>query len=143
MKKFIHDFKEFISKGNVLDLAIAVVIGNAFNAIVSSLVNDVIMPLVGIIIGGIDFTNIKITYKTSSIMVGNFIQNIINFLIIALSIFVMIRVFQKLSHKKKEEPPKEEPPKREEVILLEEIRDLLRKEEQHPKEGPDKPHKKK
>ena len=127
MKKFIHDFKEFISKGNVLDLAIAVVIGNAFNAIVTSLVNDVIMPLVGIIIGGIDFTGIKITYKTSSIMVGNFIQNIINFLIIALSIFVMIRVFKKLSHKKKEEelPP---PPKSEEVLLLEEIRDLLKKE---------------
>ena len=141
MKKFIHDFKEFISKGNVLDLAIAVVIGNAFNAIVSSLVNDVIMPLVGIIIGGIDFTNIKITYKTSSIMVGNFIQNIINFLIIALSIFVMIQVFQKLSHKKKEEAP--EPPKREEVILLEEIRDLLKKETPRPKEGHEKPHKKK
>ena len=125
MKKFIHDFKEFISKGNVLDLAIAVVIGNAFNAIVTSLVNDVIMPLVGIIIGGIDFTGIKITYKTSSIMVGNFIQNIINFLIIALSIFVMIRVFKKLSHKKKEELPPP-PPKSEEVLLLEEIRDLLK-----------------
>ncbi len=141
MKKFIHDFKEFISKGNVLDLAIAVVIGNAFNAIVTSLVNDVIMPLVGIIIGGIDFTGLKITYKTSSIMVGNFIQNIINFLIIALSIFVMIQVFQKLSHKKKEEAPL--PPKREEVILLEEIRDLLRSDAPSPKEGPEKPHKKK
>ena len=127
MKKFIHDFKEFISKGNVLDLAIAVVIGNAFNAIVTSLVNDVIMPLVGIIIGGIDFTGIKITYKTSSIMVGNFIQNIINFLIIALSIFVMIRVFKKLSHKKKEEELPPPPPKSEEVLLLEEIRDLLKK----------------
>ena len=128
MKKFIHDFKEFISKGNVLDLAIAVVIGNAFNAIVTSLVNDVIMPLVGIIIGGIDFTGIKITYKTSSIMVGNFIQNIINFLIIALSIFVMIRVFKKLSHKKKEEELPPPPPKSEEVLLLEEIRDLLKKQ---------------
>ena len=128
MKKFIHDFKEFISKGNVLDLAIAVVIGNAFNAIVTSLVNDVIMPLVGIIIGGIDFTGIKITYKTSSIMVGNFIQNIINFLIIALSIFVMIRVFKKLSHKKKEEELPSPPPKSDEVLLLEEIRDLLKKE---------------
>ncbi len=143
MKKFIHDFKEFISKGNVLDLAIAVVIGNAFNAIVTSLVNDVIMPFVGIIIGGIDFTDIAITYKTSSIMVGNFIQSIINFLIIALSIFVMIQVFQKLSHKKKEETP---PPKREEVILLEEIRDLLRKttgSKEEAKEHPEKPPKKK
>ncbi len=128
MKKFIHDFKEFISKGNVLDLAIAVVIGNAFNAIVTSLVNDVIMPLVGIIIGGIDFTGIKITYKTSSIMVGNFIQNIINFLIIALSIFVMISVFKKLSHKKKEEELPPPPPKSEEVLLLEEIRDLLKQQ---------------
>lgn len=128
MKKFIHDFKEFISKGNVLDLAIAVVIGNAFNAIVTSLVNDVIMPFVGIIIGGIDFTGIKITYKTSSIMVGNFIQNIINFLIIALSIFVMISVFKKLSHKKKEEELPPPPPKSEEVLLLEEIRDLLKQQ---------------
>ena len=127
MKKFIQEFKEFIAKGNVLDLAFAVVIGNSFNAIVTSLVNDVIMPLVGIIIGGIDFTGIKITYKTSSIMIGNFIQNIINFLIIALSIFVMIKVFTKLSHKKKEEelPP---PPESKEAVLLEEIRDLLKKQ---------------
>ncbi len=126
MKKFIQEFKDFISKGNVVDLAFAVVIGNSFNAIVTSLVNDVIMPLVGIIIGGIDFTGIKITYKTSSIMVGNFIQNIINFLIIALSIFVMVKVFTKLSHKKKEEELP--PPESKEAVLLEEIRDLLKKQ---------------
>ena len=86
MKKFLGEFKEFISKGNVLDLAVAVVIGNAFNAIVTSLVNDVIMPFVGIIIGGIDFSNIKITLGDSSIMIGNFIQNIVNFLIVAFSV---------------------------------------------------------
>lgn len=137
MKKFIHNFKEFISKGNVIDLAIAVVIGNAFNAIVTSLVNDVIMPLVGIIIGGIDFTGIKITHGTSSILIGNFIQNIINFLIIALSIFIVIQVFNKLNHKRKheEEPPK--PPKREEIVLLEEIRDSLRDEKKKPHPKPD------
>ena len=132
MKKFFNDFKDFISKGNVIDLAVAVVIGNAFNAIVTSLVNDIIMPFVGIIIGGINFTSIKITYGTSSILIGSFIQNIINFLIIALSIFVVIQVFSKLSHlrKKEEDDLKEklppEPPKKEEIRLLEEIRDLLK-----------------
>ncbi len=127
MKKFIHEFKKFISKGNVIDLAIAVVIGNAFNAIVTSLVNDVIMPVVGIIIGGINFTSLKITYHNSSILIGNFIQNIINFLIIAMSIFIIIQVFNKLAHKKKEEEKPEVPPKKpDDILLLEEIRDLLK-----------------
>ena len=125
MKKFLEEFKKFIAKGNVLDLAIAVVIGNAFNKIVSSLVDDVIMPLVGVIIGGIHFEGIKITVGNASIMVGSFIQNIVDFLIVALTIFIVVKIFNKLS-KKKEEEKKEEPKKTDDIKLLEEIRDLLK-----------------
>ena len=120
MKKFLEEFKKFIAKGNVLDLAIAVVIGNAFNKIVSSLVDDVIMPLVGVIIGLIQFEGIKITVGNASIMVGSFIQNIVDFLIIALTIFIVVKLFNKLSKKK------EEPKKPDDIKLLEEIRDLLK-----------------
>ena len=125
MKKFLEEFKKFIAKGNVLDLAIAVVIGNAFNKIVSSLVDDVIMPLVGVIIGGIHFEGIKITVGNASIMVGSFIQNIVDFLIVALTIFIVVKIFNKLS-KKKEEEKKEEPKKTDDIKLLEEIRYLLK-----------------
>lgn len=130
MKGFLKEFKDFISKGNVLDLAVAVVIGGAFNAIVTSLVNDVIMPLVGIIIGGIDFSGIKITLGNANIMVGNFIQNIVNFLIVAFTIFVVVKAFNKIQEKakKKEEKKEAEAPKKsDEVLLLEQIRDLLKK----------------
>ena len=130
MKDFFKEFKEFISKGNVLDLAVAVVIGNAFNAIVTSLVNDVIMPLVGIIIGGINFSSIKITVGSADLMVGNFIQMVVNFLIVAFTIFVVVKSFNKLQQKakKKEEKKEEEKPKKpDDIVLLEEIRDLLKK----------------
>ena len=130
MKKFFGEFKEFISKGNVLDLAVAVVIGNAFNAIVTSLVNDVIMPLVGILIGGINFSTIMITLGDAHIMIGAFIQNIVNFLIVAFTIFVVVKAFNTLQAKtKKKEQKKEEAPKKaDDIILLEEIRDLLKKQ---------------
>ena len=129
VKEFYDDFKKFISKGNVVDLAVAVVIGNAFNKIISSLVNDIIMPLVGVIIGGIDFTDIKLTIGSESILFGSFIQNIIDFLIIAFSIFLVIKLMSKLSRKKdvKEEKKEEAPKKADDIILLEEIRDLLKK----------------
>ena len=128
MKKFLNEFKQFIAKGNVLDLAVAVVIGNAFNKIVTSLVNDVIMPIIGIIIGGIHFETIKITFKDSSILIGSFIQNIVDFLIVAFTIFVVIKAFNKLSSfKKKEEKNKvKEEKKPDDILLLEEIRDLLK-----------------
>ena len=130
MKKFFGEFKEFISKGNVLDLAVAVVIGNAFNAIVTSLVNDVIMPLVGIIIGGINFSTIMITLGDAHIMIGAFIQNVVNFLIVAFTIFVVVKAFNALHAKtKKNEEKKEEAPKKaDDILLLEEIRDLLKKQ---------------
>lgn len=130
IKGFYDDFKKFISKGNVVDLAVAVVIGNAFNKIITSLVNDIIMPLVGVIIGGIDFTDIKLTIGSESILIGSFIQNIIDFLIIAFSIFVVIKIMSKFQRKKeeiKEELKEEEAPKKtDDIVLLEEIRDLLK-----------------
>ena len=130
MKKFFEEFRTFISKGNVIDLAVAVVIGNAFNAIVSSLVDDIIMPLVGMLIGGIDFSDIKVTLGDANIMFGKFIQNIVDFLIVALTIFIVVKAFNALQEKtkKKEEKKEEAPKKADDVLLLEEIRDLLKKQ---------------
>ena len=129
MKKFISEFKEFISKGDVMSMAVGIIIGGAFTAIVNSLVGDVITPLLGIIIGGIDFTGIKITVGGAELMVGNFIQAIIVFLLTALVIFWMMKVFNRVFATKKAEPevPAEpEPaPVPEDVQLLREIRDLL------------------
>ncbi len=130
MKKLIDEFKKFIMRGNVIDLAVGVVMGNAFSKIVSSLVNDIMMPIIGIIIGGHDFSNLSITVGTAKIMYGSFIQNIIDFLIIAASIFVFIKIINDLMHKKEEtkeeEAKKEEPAKpSEEILLLREIRDSL------------------
>ena len=87
MKKILNEFKKFISKGNALDLAVGVVVGGAFSKIVSSLVNDVIMPLIGVIIGGIDFTNLSLKVGEATVNYGMFIQNIIDFLIISFCIF--------------------------------------------------------
>ena len=126
MKKILVEFKEFISKGNVIDMAVGVVIGSAFSKIVSSLVNDVIMPLVGIIIGGLDFSSLTITIKDSSINYGLFIQNIVDFLIISACIFTVVKIMNKFKKKKEEEPTPTETP--EDIKLLTEIRDLLKKE---------------
>ena len=126
----LREFKEFISKGNVLDLAVGVVMGSAFSGIVTSLVNDIIMPLVGLLIGGIDFSGMKATVGKASIMYGNFIQNIVNFLIIAMSIFVFIKFINRLSKKVKKEEEKQEAEEKKEdpqTKLLEEIRDELKK----------------
>lgn len=127
MKKLINEFKEFISKGNVIDMAVGVVIGSAFSKIVTSLVNDIIMPLVGIIIGGLDFTSLSIKIKDSEILYGSFIQNIVDFLIIAACIFTVIKIMNKFKKQKPVEVPKPvETP--EDIKLLTEIRDLLKKE---------------
>ena len=126
----LKEFKEFISKGNVLDLAVGVVMGSAFSGIVTSLVNDIIMPFVGLLIGGIDFSKMKATVGKASIMYGNFIQNIVNFLIIAMSIFVFIKFINRLSKKVKKEEEKqgaEEKKEDPQTKLLEEIRDELKK----------------
>ncbi|EPY2276488.1 large-conductance mechanosensitive channel protein MscL [Clostridium sporogenes] len=129
MKKIIKEFKEFAVKGNAMELAVGVVIGGAFGKIVTSLVEDIIMPLVGLLIGGIDFTSLKFSMNLSgktvvSIKYGNFIQAAVNFLIISFSIFLFIKLINKF--KKKEEEVKEEPKISNEEILLTEIRDLLK-----------------
>ena len=124
LKKNASDFKKFISRGNVVDMAVGVIVGGAFGKIVTSLVNDVLMPLIGVLLGGLDFTELSIKVGDASIAYGNFIQTIFDFLIIAFCIFLMVKLFERL--KKKEEPKKEEPKKSDEVKLLEEIRDLLK-----------------
>lgn len=120
----LKEFKKFISRGNVLDLAVAVIIGGAFGKIVTSLVNDILMPIIGVILGGLDFTTLILTVGESQIMYGVFIQNIIDFLIISLSIFVFIKIITKFNPPKKEE--EKAPVKSDEVVLLEQIRDLLK-----------------
>ena len=121
----LQDFKKFILKGNVLDLAIAVVIGAAFAAIVTSLVKDIITPLIGILLGGIDFTGLVLKVGDAKVMYGNFIQSIFNFIIVALAIFMFVRILMKFQ-RKKEEVVEEGPAIDAKEALLSEIRDLLK-----------------
>lgn len=136
---FWADFKAFAMKGNVIDMAIGIVIGAAFGKIITSLVNDLIMPALGGLLGAFNFTDLKVVLCQAvmngeevvqpavTLNYGNFIQEIVNFLIIALSIFLVIRSFMKLRKKKEEEPAAPAPaPKPDDVVLLEEIRDLLK-----------------
>ena len=136
--KLISEFKEFISRGNVIDLAVGVIIGGAFTSIVNSLVNDIFMPVIGGIMSGINFTDLKIRIPAAiegmedvTIMYGNFIQAIVNFLLIALVVFLFVKAINKVRRKEeKAEEAKEaaEPPKpSDEVLLLREIRDELKK----------------
>ena len=149
MKKYFKEFKAFAVKGNVVDLAVAVIIGGAFGKIVSSLVADIVMPFIGVIVGGLDFTSWKIVLKQAvagingaaavpavTMNVGIFIQNIFDFLIIALSIFFMVKILGKIKNrliteeeedKKKEETPA---PLSKDQELLIEIRDLLKEKQQ-------------
>lgn len=127
VKKVGADFRKFISRGNVVDMAVGVIIGGAFGKIVTSLVNDVLTPIIGVFLGGLNFSELSFGLKDAQINYGLFIQTIVDFLIIALCIFAMIKFFEKF--KKKEEPKKDEPPKKsDEVLLLEEIRDLLKEQ---------------
>ncbi len=128
MKKFLDEFKAFISRGNVIDMAVGIIVGSAFTAIVNSLVKDLIMPIIGLITGGIDFTALSFGWKGAQIAYGNFIQAVISFLIIAFVVFCMIKLIS-LFQKKKEDPAEEPAPAEpsEEVLLLREIRDSLKK----------------
>ena len=134
-KKLFEDFKKFISRGNVIELAVGVIIGTAFGKIVTSLVNDVLMPFIGAIGGGVDFSELSVQIGDSTIKYGAFIQNIIDFLIVAVCIFVLTKIIEGLNGKKEETIEKVEEvvevKKDEHLIILEEIRDLLkeRKEE--------------
>lgn len=128
--KLVKEFKTFAMRGNVIDLAIGIIIGGAFGKIVSSVVSDIIMPPVGLLVGGVNFTDLKIILKEADPAVtlnyGNFLQVVFDFVIIAFAIFMMIKAINAAKTKEEATPPP--PPKpSEEVILLKEIRDLLKK----------------
>ena len=125
MKKFVQEFKEFISKGNVITMAVGIIIGSAFTAIVNSLVNDIITPLIGVILGGMDFSGMVLTVGKESLLIGSFINAIISFLLTALVLFMIIKTFNRIQ-REKEVAPKEPAPTPEEIQLLQEIRDLLK-----------------
>lgn len=127
----ISEFKDFAVKGNMVDMAVGIIVGGAFGKIVSSFVEDVLMPPIGMLLGGVDFTDLGITLKQAAegaeavvLRYGSFIQTVIDFLIIAFAIFIVVKWINSLK-KQQEEAPPPEPPKQE--VLLEEIRDLLRK----------------
>jgi large conductance mechanosensitive channel len=124
----IKEFKAFISRGNVIDLAVGIIIGGAFGKIVSSLVGDVVMPIVGIILGGLNFSTLSAKVGEATIAYGAFIQSVVDFLIIALCVFMIIKLINKFRKKKEEEPAKspEPPAPSKEELLLTEIRDLLK-----------------
>lgn len=126
----LKDFRDFAMRGNILDLAIGVVIGAAFGKIVSALVDFIIMPLVGILTGGIDLTkSLQFGFGDAQIQIGAFLQSIIDFIIIAFSIFIALRLLSKLNRKKKEEIEESKPTVDTKEELLKEIRDLLKKEQ--------------
>ena len=120
---YILEFKSFISRGNVVDMAVGVIVGTAFSKIITSLVNDILMPLIGIILGGLKFNSLTFTVLGVKVAYGSFIQTIVDFLIISFCIFMVIKLFE--NFKKKEETVAVV--KSDEVLLLEEIRDLLKK----------------
>lgn len=134
MNPILKEFRDFINRGNVIDLAVGVIIGGAFNKIISSLVNDLIMPVVGIILGGIDFTNLEITIpnflggsSAAHLRYGNFIQNVVDFLIVAFCVFIFIRIINKFTVKKEAEAAKEPTTDEKILTVLEEIRDQRKK----------------
>ena len=127
---FCNEFKDFISRGNVLDMAVGVIVGSAFGKIVTSLVDNILMPLIGVIIGGYDFSNLAIKVGNAQIKYGIFIQNIIDFLIVALCLFIVVKTLNRLNEKvKKEKQEKENKEVKidENLVVLKEIRDLLKK----------------
>ena len=130
-KKLVNEFKEFISRGNVVDLAVGVIIGGAFTSIVTSLVNDIVMPVVGLIVGGVNFTGLKYVITPAvgdvaeaAIYYGNFLQSVVNFLLVACVIFSVIQVINRF-HKREEATPPPPAAPAEDIVLLREIRDLL------------------
>ena len=132
MKNFVKEFKEFIAKGNVMTMAVGIIIGGAFTAIINSLIADVISPLIGLILGGKDFSALSFGVGDAQIMYGNFINAIITFLLTAVVLFFIIKAFNRFEELRKKEEEKEEeapaePEPSDEAKLLVEIRDLLKK----------------
>ena len=135
---FLQDFKAFAMRGNVMDMAVGVIIGGAFSKIITSVVSDIIMPPIGLLVGGVNFTDLKWEMKPAqeidgvmqeavTLNYGNFLQTAFDFIIIAISIFIFIRLISKLSRKKEEAPAAPPAPSKEEVLLTE-IRDLLKEQ---------------
>ena len=120
----LKEFKKFIARGNVLDLAVGVIVGGAFSSIITSLVNNIFTPVIGLIVGGVDFSNLSITFRDTKIMYGAFIQSIIDFLIVALCLFIVVKAVNKVTHKREEKTAK--PTKSDELKTLEEIRDIIK-----------------
>ena len=125
----MKEFKEFISRGNVMDMAVGIIIGGAFTAIVGSLVADIIGPIIGMIMGGVDFSSLSVQVGQAVLTYGNFIQAIINFLIVAWVIFMIVKSMNKMKRKEEEKPAEPEAPAEppEDIVLLREIRDSLKK----------------
>ena len=135
MKKFFQEFKEFAMRGNVLDMAVGVILGGAFGKITTSLVNDVFMPLIGMLIGGVDLGKLNIVLKPATdtaeavtLGIGTFLTTIIDFVLVAFVIFLMIKTINRFRRKKEEEPEPEEPKGPTTEELLAEIRDLLKEQ---------------
>ena len=129
MKKFLQEFKEFAMRGNVMDMAVGVIIGGAFGTITTSLINDILMPVIGIFVSEASFADLSVTAGSAVIAYGNFIQAIINFLIMAFVVFCLVKTVNRLTRKKEEAPPPPPPaePSHEEKLLTE-IRDLLKEQ---------------
>ena len=123
----VKEFKTFVMRGNVMDLAVGVIIGAAFGKIVTSLVNDVLMPLLGILLGKVNFTDLTIKIGSATVKYGMFIQNVVDFLIVAFCIFLMVKLINKVMKKKDDDQKEEVKEKSDELKALEEIRDLLKK----------------
>ncbi|WP_456397901.1 large-conductance mechanosensitive channel protein MscL [Desulfurobacterium sp.] len=121
----LKEFKEFAMRGNVIDMAVGIIIGAAFGKIVASFVGDILMPLIGLLIGGIDFTSLSITVGKATVKYGKFIQSVVDFVIIAFAIFLAIKAINSMKKKEEEKPAAPPAPSKEE-ILLSEIRDLLK-----------------
>ena len=126
MKKFLQEFKDFAMRGNVMDLAVGVIIGGAFSAITTSLIDDIIMPLIGIFVSEASFADLSVTVGNAVITYGNFIQAVLNFVIMAFIVFCMVKAINRLSRKKEAAPPLPPPEPSNEEKLLTEIRDLLK-----------------
>ena len=125
----LKEFKKFIARGNVLDLAVGVIVGGAFSSIVTSLVNNIFTPIIGLILGGVDFSNLSITFRDTQIMYGAFIQSVIDFLIVAFCLFIVVKVVNRVTAKKEKQEEKKDT-KSAELKTLEEIRDILKNDVQ-------------
>ena len=133
MSSLVKEFKEFALRGSVVDMAVGIIIGAAFGKVVSSLVGDILMPVIGLLLGGVDFTTLSLTLKSATadsdavlLMYGNFIQTVVDFLIIAAAIFLMIKALNSLQRQEEEAAPPAPPEPSAEEKLLAEIRDLLK-----------------